>query len=413
MILSASLRSKRGTGLVVGAVFCFILLVGLTVFNSSWDEPPRAQTAHQTSVSPPDGTGAAQPDASHRPHPKLFSSDNADELRKFFYEEMWKPSVQPYSLKYKPFGAFDWTLPEPPRWNRHLGENFCIIDLDNRLFNESGQLFGPELMSWDRSALVDGLSLGILNHWLYAKIHGYKYYYIDIEAPVDRRASWKKPPVLSRILKEHDTCVYLDSDAIFYRLDLPFEWLLNYWRLFPDSNSLALATDPDVPWNRDKFNKVYLNTGFIVAQNNPDSFAIFDAWQRCPDDGAPYPECTEFRLNAPGRPTDQGGFGTFVRYDFNNSIRELSCVEANGFPESDSGCKGQFIRHVWTSKQDQLKIDVGTQIPGPFLSMIHKQYLDEKKTFYITERDLLSKGPKAALKHSASAPHEEKEEPVS
>lgn len=219
-----------------------------------------------------------------------------------------------------------------------------------------------------------------------------------IEDYPDRRSSWKKPPVLAKILKEHDVCVYLDSDAIFPRFDLPLEWLLNYWQLSPESNSLALALDPDLEGNKDKFGKLYLNTGFIVAQNKPTTYEILDALQRCPDDDGPYPGCREFRYNAPGQPTDQGGFGTFVRYNFTQNIRELPCVEANGFPQGDSGCKGQFVRHLWTGKSDQIKIDVGEQVPGPYLQIFHQQFRDEQDSFYLTEDALMRKGPKAALR---------------
>lgn len=183
-------------------------------------------------------------------------------------------------------------------------------------------------------------------------------------------------------------CVYLDSDTVFARLDLPMEWLLNYWQLYPDGNSLALAVDPDFEWNKDRFGKLYLNTGFIIAQNKADTYRILDAWRRCPDDGEPYPECTAFRLNGPGRPTDQGGFGTFVRYAFAEHIRELPCAEANGYPQSDTDCAGVFVRHLWTGKDDQIKVDVGEQLPGPFLRLFHEQFAAERAAFYVEERDL-------------------------
>lgn len=231
-----------------------------------------------------------------------------------------------------------------------------------------------------------------------ARIHGYKYYYIKTVDPGDRRASWKKPNVISKILKEHDVCIYLDSDAIFHNLDLPFEWLLNYWKLYPDNNSVALAIDPDFDYNKDKFGKLYLNTGFIISQNNPTTYKIMDDWSKCPDDNGPYPGCDEFRLNWPGQPTDQGGFGTFVRYNYTKHIRELPCTEANGFPQTDSACAGIFIRHLWTGKDDQIKLDVGQQLPGPYLKLFHEQYLKEKSTFYIEEANLFAHGPSAALK---------------
>ena len=52
----------------------------------------------------------------------------------------------------------------------HSAKKMCIIDLDNRKFNETGQLFGPEAMSWKDKDQVHGLSMGILNHWLYGRL---------------------------------------------------------------------------------------------------------------------------------------------------------------------------------------------------------------------------------------------------
>lgn len=235
-----------------------------------------------------------------------------------------------------------------------------------------------------------------------ARIHGYKYYYVNIVEPQDRRASWKKPSVISKILKEHDVCIYLDSDAIFRNLDLPFEWLMNYWKLYPDNNAMALAEDPAFNYNKDKFGKLYLNTGFIVSQNNPTTYKIMDDWDKCPNDNGPYPGCEGFRRSWPGQPTDQGGFGTYVRYNYTAHIRELPCTEANGFPLSESTCHGTFIRHLWTGKDNQIKIDVGQQLPGPFLRIFHEEYVRQRGTFYMEEADLLARGPSEALRGGSS-----------
>lgn len=198
---------------------------------------------------------------------------------------------------------------------------------------------------------------------------------------------------MTEILKKHDACVFIDSDAIFAHLDLPFEWLMNYWRINPKNNSLALANDPDEDYNKDRWGRIYLNTGFIVAQNNPRTHTILDAWNRCADDGEPYANCTEFRKNSPGRPTDQGGFGTYIRYDYFDDIAELPCTEANGFPLSGTECHGQFIRHLWTGKDDHIKVEVGLQTPGPYLELLHRQFLAEKASFHITEKQLLHGTP--------------------
>ena len=308
----------------------------------------------------------------------------------FYIEQVRKPAPAVDAKKWTEFGAFDHELKSDPKWTKKMGENLCFIDLDNRPFDQPGELFGPEHMSWDDPHKVHGLSLGILNHWLYAKIHGYKYYYVTFDPPEDRRASWKKPPIMSKILEHHDACIYMDSDAIIRNLELPFEWLMNYWEIHPSTNSLALAVDPDAENNKDKFGKLYLNTGFIIAQNNPKTFEIMDAWDDCPNDGGQHPDCTEFRLNDPGKPTDQGGFGTYIRYDYAADIKELSCDEANGFPEAHAGCSGVFVRHLWTGKNTWIKVDVGQQIPGRLLELVHTQFLAERESFTFTEEALMA-----------------------
>ncbi|RCI13386.1 hypothetical protein L249_1229 [Ophiocordyceps polyrhachis-furcata BCC 54312] len=403
MVFSRSVRSTRIPLLAVGAVVASTLLFCLVFLDSqSWVAIRPTRLAHTPSSS---SSSSSPFSASSAPIPASHPVVSQPDLRKLFLEQLWPPSVAPTSQHYRPFGAYNWSLPSPPAWRDSLGEDLCIIDLDNRPFDQPGQIFGPEVMSWDDALGVHGLSLGILNHWLYAKIHGYKYYYVAVQDPPDRRSSWKKPSVLSRILREHDVCVYLDSDAIFPRLDLPFEWLLNYWQLRPENNSLALALDPDLDNNKDRLGNLYLNTGFIVAQNNEKTYDILHAWHTCPDQGGPYyPECGQFRYNEPGRPTDQAGF-RLLSYNYTDDIVQLPCVEANGFPQNDWGCKGQFLRHLWTGKEDQIKVDVGEQLPGPYLRLFHQQYLDELQSFYMAEADLMARGPKAAVKMKQEKKH--------
>lgn len=224
-----------------------------------------------------------------------------------------------------------------------------------------------------------------------AKIHGYQYYYVRTEELKDRRGSWKKPPVLGRILEKHQTCVYMDSDAIFNHMDLPLEWLLNYWDINKDTNSVALAKDPKADHNKDKKGKLYDNTGFMIAQNRPETFKMMADWTVCADEGGKHPDCVEYRTVAFGRPSDQGGFGNFIRYDYADSVQELPCSEANGFPEDHSECVGTFIKHLWSGKNELMKVAIAQMIPGKFLEVFHKQMLREKNDFYLTEKHLMSK----------------------
>ncbi|KAG6021904.1 hypothetical protein E4U41_002366 [Claviceps citrina] len=397
-----STRSKRGLIVLVASVVFVTGFVGLVFHHlDSWQVSarPSYRPSSKLSAGPTilHGTEAVSQKATHAGASDPAALNDHDALRNFYLKQLYKPSITPDSPNFKPRDAFEWNLTEKAHWQQPMRENLCIIDLDNRKFNKSGQIYGPDVMDWDSPSGVHGLSLGLLNHYIYARIHGYKYYYIDIVNPVDRRASWKKPSVISKILKEHDVCIYLDSDAIFRNIDLPFEWLLNYWKLYPDNNSMALAVDPEFDYNRDKFGKLYDNTGFIILQNNPLTYKIMDDWSRCPDDNGPYPGCEKFRSSPPGRPTDQGGFGTFVRYNYTQHIRELPCTEANGFPQSVSVCSGTFIRHFWTGKNNHIKVEVGQQIPGPFLRAFHEEFLREKANFYIHEADLFARGPSEAL----------------
>lgn len=391
-MMLGQMRSNKATALVVGVVIFLAAFVGLSYNHLEPWQQPSAETT-DTELAIPEGEKSHHSAATSAPSATAAPDTSAAEkqLREFYLENLMKVETKPDDKTIRQFGAFDVELPSEPYFTEPLGKKLCIIDMDSRPFNESGQIFAEEGMSWDDAQTVHGLAGGVLNHFVYSKIHGYKYYYINLESYDDRRDSWKKPPIMSAILKDHDVCIYLDSDAIFNRLDVPFEWLMNYWEINDKNNSLALAADPNAKNNQDKFGKVYLNTGFIVAQNNEKTFEIFDEWEDCPNDGGKHPECSEFRTNRPGKPTDQGGFGTYIRYDYPKDIKELLCTEANGFPESHSGCEGKFIKHLWTGKNTHIKVAIGQQFPGDLLHAWHKQFLDERKDFYITELDLLSR----------------------
>lgn len=153
---------------------------------------------------------------------------------------------------------------------------------------------------------------------------------------------------------------------------------------------MAMALDPNSGNNKDKFHRVNLNTGFIIAQNIPRTHEILTAWEGCPEPDSKYENCTDFRTAGPGRPTDQGAFSTYIRYDFDHKedIKELPCTEANGYPASHSGCNGDFIRHFWTGKHDQLKGGVGETITGALLQWGHEDFLMSKPGFFMDEGNI-------------------------
>ena len=85
-------------------------------------------------------------------------------------DHLFKPSVTVDSPVFRPFGAFGFELKSPAKWTKPMGERLCIIDLDNRPFDKANQIFGPKVMSWDNADELHGLSLGVLNHWLYGML---------------------------------------------------------------------------------------------------------------------------------------------------------------------------------------------------------------------------------------------------
>lgn len=55
-------------------------------------------------------------------------------------------------------------------WQQPMRENLCVIDLDNRRFSAPGEIYGPEAMDWGSPNGVHGLSLGLLNHYVYGML---------------------------------------------------------------------------------------------------------------------------------------------------------------------------------------------------------------------------------------------------
>ncbi|KAM0241374.1 hypothetical protein ACHAP5_007649 [Fusarium lateritium] len=351
-------------------------------------EPTSTPEAFEDSEAMEESEALEEPEAPEAPAiPEKVTGPNLD----VFTPDQWiRPAVKVNDPEYYPYGHWPSKLPsDKPIWNKPLGKKLCIIDLESRRFDKPGQLWSDE-MTWNKSREVHGPSGGSLNHWVYAKIHGYEYYHIKINGYKDRRDSWKKPSVLSQVLKKHDVCVFIDSDALFNKLDLPMEWLMNYWSIDPKNNSMALPYDPDTQHNRDRRGNLFLNTGFMIMQNKKKIYEIFKEWDDCPNEGGKFPGCTEFRNRKGWQPTDQGGFGTFIRYEYGDEILSLPCTEANGFPESNSGCDGKFIKHVWIGKEDRLVQAVGAVFPGVLLETFHKQFLKESENFKTSEDELIA-----------------------
>ncbi|OCK82118.1 hypothetical protein K432DRAFT_293973 [Lepidopterella palustris CBS 459.81] len=262
-------------------------------------------------------------------------------------------------------------LPSHPIYQTSLGKKICIIDVDTRSFDLENQIMYKGPFSWESFQFY---SAGIMNHYTYAMTHGYDYKFIHAANFTDRSPTWIKPSAIANLLEEYKFVIFLDADAMFNHMQIPVEWLLNYWQITSDI-SLAMALDPVVTdgTNNDTHGRLYTNTGFIIAQQNARTQEILRAWHECPDD-VRYPGCSEWKNP---RFHEQSAFGTYVRYDYEANIKELPCAEANGEPDFEQ-CPGTFVTHFWWrtySEKDYFQQTVMQALTG----RIQKMYVDHQK----------------------------------
>ncbi|KAF2275310.1 uncharacterized protein EI97DRAFT_379225 [Westerdykella ornata] len=266
-------------------------------------------------------------------------------------------------------------LPNEPRFREPLGKKILILDLDTRPL-ESTEDYNKGTFDW---RTLEHVPAGVFEHYVYAQVHGYDYKFIQAPNFQDRHATWIKPSALANEINNYKFIVFLDADAAFRWLHVPIEWMLNYWKIQPE-HSLTMALDPwdekEPQCNSDRFNRTYTNTGFIVAQNNEHTMQILKDWHECPDD-TKYPGCSQWKKP---RFHEQSAFGEYVRYDYEQYIKELPCAEANGFPGVEvSHCQGQFIRHYWFDKW-RVKEDFRENIMQAFTMKIQQIFAEDNGT---------------------------------
>lgn len=289
--------------------------------------------------------------------------------------------------------------PKNPLFTKPLGERMCIVDMDGRPFDGQNEIFSE--LPIDLPSLKGGTS-GILNHYLYAHIHGYKYYFIKTTPAPDRRSQVWEEMRATRELLETGVCDYvlnLDTDAVFVHLELPLEWMMNRWNV-SDDYVITMAVDPDTPihktdaeieatndawirFNRDEKKRVWGNPGVSIIRNSPLAIEMLNDWWSCPDDEARYPGCNKWRGVWPAEMT---AFANYLRYEdkYKNHINELACQEINGFPEMRTECLGLFIKHFTTDKS-LIKAGMLRAIERAVVNTVHQAMFENKGNIIVNQ----------------------------
>lgn len=117
------------------------------------------------------------------------------------------------------------------------------------------------------------------------------------------------------MLPDYKFVVFLDADASFRHLNLPFEWLLNRWNV-TKRTSFTMARDPlDDDCNLCDSNGIpMVNTGFVITQNLPYTEEIFDVWMKCTSGETKYKDCAKWKEQWAH---EQAVMSDYLRYDYN------------------------------------------------------------------------------------------------
>jgi len=313
------------------------------------------------------------------PHHAETSPLSINEIIRLLYAPLKASPTEPFIRE--PNGSHI-ELPPNPRYTKNLGKDVLILDLETRDL-QSSEAYQKGEYDWRNINHVSG---GIFNHYTYAQIHGYDYKFIHAQNFEDRHATWIKPSALANHIKNYKFIVFLDADAAFRFLHVPIEWMLNYWDITP-KHAFTMAKDPWSPeepqFNSDRFNRSYTNTGFMVVQNTENTMPMLKAWHECPEDTR-YANCSQWKTP---KFHEQSAFGEYIRYDYEDYIKELDCGQANGFPGVEiSNCQGKFIRHYWFEKH-LVKVDFRENMMNAITLPIQKLFVENIDGSIITKTE--------------------------
>ncbi|KAF2027173.1 hypothetical protein EK21DRAFT_72543 [Setomelanomma holmii] len=285
-------------------------------------------------------------------------------------------------------------------WPKPLGKKILIVDIDTRVPTGENQILNPDTLDFEHLDMSGGglVSNAIINHYMYALIHGYDYKFFQAQHIPDHHDTWIMPHVFRELIDDYEFVVAMDADVTVSHLDLPLEWMFNKWGV-QKHTSMALPWDTEelrnnVSISTDSKGLLVLNTGFVVAQNSNTTRDLLEKWRDCTSE-ARYPGCAQWKENWSH---EQRAFSEYIRYDYNHTpetIVSIPCDDAVGWPgfkkDVESGnpgisdCNGNFVRH-YTLGKGQVKTAGSFSVMQLLADVLQKNLLKEQDTMWVKEK---------------------------
>jgi hypothetical protein len=282
-------------------------------------------------------------------------------------------------------------------WTQPLGKKLLIVDIDTRVPSGDNQILNPDTLDFEHMEMKGGglVSNAIINHYMYALIHGYDYKYYQAASIPDHHDTWILPHAFRELIPDYQFVVAMDADVTIPHMEVPLEWMFNRWGI-REYTSMALPWDTmelrnGEPISVDGKGLRVLNTGFVVAQDSPTTRDMLEKWRDCTTETR-YEGCAQWKQNWSH---EQRAFSEYIRYDYNFTPETIVCDDAIGWPgfkhdveggnEGISDCSGNFIRH-YTLGKDQVREAGMLSVMNPLADILQKHLLKNQNTLWFKEK---------------------------
>ncbi|KAH6643798.1 hypothetical protein C7974DRAFT_298661 [Boeremia exigua] len=334
------------------------------------------------------------------PYRTSISSSNVPTVRDSIIALFDSIKLGPAQPEYRDSAGKVYKGSNNPTWTEPLKQRVLIVDIDTRVPTGSNEILNLDTLNWDALAMKGGqlVSNAIMNHWLYAQIHGYDYKFYSARSIPDHHDTWIMPHVFHELVPQYDFVIAMDADVTLSHLEVPLEWMFNRWGITRNT-SMAL------PWDTEEFRNeksvsldsqgmLVYNTGVVVAQNLPLTVKMLAAWKDCTSE-IRYPGCGLWKRKWSH---EQRAFSEYIRHDpeFNatsESIVAISCDDAVGWPgfKEDAhvdyeiaDCSGNFMRHHTLIKSKTKDSHAGSVMQA-LSQVLQKEMLNNKDKVWYKE----------------------------